>query len=77
MVDTVWQPSVDVASGMAAYYREREAHERKLAKAAYRQWQEHFGQEEKFRILAETAEAIEGPASRPAGAAEARAALWL
>ena len=77
MVDTVWQPSVDVASGMAAYYREREAHERKLAKAAYRQWQEHFGQEEKFRILAETAESIERPASRPAGAAEARAALWL
>ena len=40
MLDKAWRSGVDFAAGMTAYYAQREAHHRKLADAAHRDWQE-------------------------------------
>ena len=60
MPDIGWRPALEIATGMAAYYRVREEHERKLAQAAYGQWQEYAGLAEKYRRLAEKAAFSEG-----------------
>lgn len=59
MVDVTWRPGVDDDSGMAAYYRGREKHERELAIEAHRQWKLYAGLAEKYRLLADRAEVIE------------------
>jgi hypothetical protein len=55
MMEIAGRPGVDFASGLAAYYRGREAHERQLAAAAFREWQAYFGLAERYRLLAEEA----------------------
>ena len=55
MFDITWNPSVDFASGLTAYYERREEHYRKFAEAIYREWQEQFSLAEKYRLLAEKA----------------------
>ena len=59
MLDSDWRPGVDFAAGMTAYYARREAHHRKLGDAAHRDWQEHHGLAEKYRLLADQAAAVE------------------
>lgn len=59
MLDIAWRPGVDFAAGMTAYYAQREAHHRKLADAAHRDWQELYGLAEKYRLLADEAAAVE------------------
>ena len=56
MLDIAWRPGLDFAS---ASYAKREAHHRKLADAAFREWQAYFGLAEKYRLLAEKAAAVE------------------
>jgi hypothetical protein len=55
MFDTAWKPGVDFASGLSAYYVRREAHYRRLADAAYSEWQEQSLLAGRYRLLAEKA----------------------
>ena len=63
MFDASWRPGVDFASGMTAYYASREAHHRKRADAAYREWQEQVGLTQKYGQLAAKAAAEENLAA--------------
>lgn len=59
LLDIAWRPEVDFASGLTAYYSKCEAHHRRLADAAYREWQEYLSLAERYRLLAEDAAAVE------------------
>jgi hypothetical protein len=63
MFSTTWGPGLDFTAGMTAYYRGREAHVRKLAAAAHREWQEYIELAEWYRLLAEKAALSEGLAA--------------
>lgn len=63
MFDTAWRPGVDFAAGLTAFYAKREAHHRKLADAAHREWQEHFDLALKYSLLAEEAAVAENLAA--------------
>lgn len=55
MFGLAWRTGMDSASRLTAYYAKREAHNRKLADAAYREWKEYFSLAEKYRLLCEEA----------------------
>jgi hypothetical protein len=62
---------------MTAYYQECEERERKLAAAAHREWEWHFGLAEKYRRLAEKAELVQRGNDCPADLPNSRATIWL
>ena len=59
VLDIAWQPGVPFASGLTAYYAKAEAHHRKLADAAHREWEEYSNLAKRYRLLAEKAAATE------------------
>jgi hypothetical protein len=75
--DSLWRSGMDETRGMAAHYRECEERERKLAAAARREWERHFGLAEKYRRLAEKAKLVQRDNDRPADTLNTRATIWL
>lgn len=59
ILDVAWQPGVALGSGLTAYYCEVEAHHRKVADAAYREWEEFSDLAKRYRLLAEKAAATD------------------
>lgn len=75
--DGAWRPGPGVTGNMSSYYRECEERERKLAAAAHREWEKHFGLAENYRLLAEKAKLGQRGNDHPANELVSRASIWL